>query len=452
MVASRIRLCIFSLLVLGNLTTPRNPSILQFSLHTVSIGMSAIYFHFFRKYLNSGPPASKTVNHAMFRSLSFLAQAFVGYFYTLMLFGCVMPRYISAFIHQHPAVACVALTPRIFMVPFLVNFMIITFFKLMVVLFPQTFLELHHEKAAKYLLLSCMVFVILEQGFEIAYQGTTCNAKLATALLNFAGLKIDLENFGEEKSCLVTVLIPPVLLIIGLLNYLSAFVIQAQKKRAILSRAPQVSRIGPPVGNTEFATLWQQRRHTQVCPTSENIEQAYECQDERIQIQQLGTLNKKDLKVLFTIGFASGILLLIIMTLEIVFVFKTSNKMYQTLMVQMLICLLNSLPFLWVQCIHRARDNMDRKVKIFLGLNDDLSPLSSLAKRLCPVHVQKQLDSDAPQDKSRHPKSRRALAYLEMTPTLASTSFTQTASLDNPHLPNIIDVQPIHEGTSTTQF
>ena len=443
MVTSRVRLCIFSLLVLGNLTAPQNPSILQFSVQTVSIGMSAIYFHFFRKFLSSGPPASETVNHAMFRSLSFLAQATACYIYTVILIGNVIPGYMKAFIHQHPTVACEALTSRT-SIAFPLNLMLITFFKLVVLISPQMITELHHEKTAKYMLISCMSLIVLEQGFEIVYQGTTCIVEAATVVSNFAGLQVEFRDFGKEESSLVITLIRPVLLIISLLNYFAAFVIQALRKRKTCPTAPQVTRQALPVANTECVTLQRVRRHTQVAPTSplptpaENNDQANERQDEIVVIPhpQLGLLNKKILNVFFRINFVTVVILLIIGAFGLMDI-----TMYSSLMGKSAFCLFNSLPFLWVQNVEVAREYMDRKVKIFLGLNDDLSPLSRLKKRLHPVHeVQKQLDDDVRQRDSTQANSRRACDNPEMMPPFVSTSIPQAASL------------PSREGTSVTQF
>ena len=100
--------------------------------------------------------------------------------------------------------------------------------------------------------------------------------------------------------------------------------------------------------------------------------------------------------------------------------------------------------------VARQLQHMDRKVKIFLSLNDDLSPLSRLTKPLHPVHeVQNQLDDDVLWRDSTHANSRPTCDNPEMMPPLVSNSIPQAVSLDNPGPPK---VPPSREGTSAIQL
>ena len=149
---------------------PRNPHPYTFFIETTIWFINMVCFHYFRTFLSSGTPASKTIFHSLLWSLTvyYQIQFSVIAFYGLL--GNIFNAAIKELVDSHPVTACVLFTPRWSLNSIFVSLFYLATLKLIIVLKPYSLMQLNHERAALILNISVIVFNLLDTGAALGKQ------------------------------------------------------------------------------------------------------------------------------------------------------------------------------------------------------------------------------------------------------------------------------------------
>ena len=221
---------IVALLTASSLAPSHNIYLLP--VQVISPTISAVYYHYFRRYLTNTPRGSVTVNNYIFWSLTWAAEICIVYVHTLLLISTLFYRTVRDRVELSPASACVLLTPYWLSVPLALHMVGLAAIKLYIVVRPQRFLALDHEKlwtSLKVIGLGITVADTLARLYKNA--GTTCHPKTAIIVAKtFLGLDLPMGMFGDEKKIGSIINTIPVLYVAASLIYLVATIIKLAKK------------------------------------------------------------------------------------------------------------------------------------------------------------------------------------------------------------------------------
>ena len=162
---------------------PTPPNTYTIIIENISFILSFLQFHFFRAYLRSGPPCTKTVVHGLLLTFTYLFQASEIYGYLMSTLG-YFPDLIESFLHSNPDLLCSITSPRLLFLLCL-YLMYLAFFRLMMVVKMDVFVNLNHETIVTRLnIISCIIMVFIV-GFEYLLEGTICKPETSSAFLTF---------------------------------------------------------------------------------------------------------------------------------------------------------------------------------------------------------------------------------------------------------------------------
>ena len=173
---------------------PANPHPYTFILHCISWFITIFCHHFFRAFLKSGTPASKTVFHSLLWSLTVCYQLHYSVitFYTVL--GNLFNASTEEFVKSHPGAACVLFTPRWSALPMVLYLFYLATLKLMIALKPYWLMGLNHDRLAMLLNISTIVITLADNCLALIVNGSTCATAPATLyLLGTTGLDNNFE-------------------------------------------------------------------------------------------------------------------------------------------------------------------------------------------------------------------------------------------------------------------
>ena len=140
----RIGIALLCLIGIANIIVP-SPSLLSITIQVVPLSISGIYYHYFRKYLETVPYGSTTVNHYIFTSLTWNAQLVIGYIFLLNLTSYMFNSSLQSLAESHPWTLCLVLSPAYITIPLGVHFVSLAAIKLYISILPYRFVGLNHE-------------------------------------------------------------------------------------------------------------------------------------------------------------------------------------------------------------------------------------------------------------------------------------------------------------------
>ena len=170
-------------------------------LQIINFFISSLVFHFLRAYLASGPPGNQTVFQGIFISLTYLGQAFQVYLFIGTTFGLFKGLALS-FLQTYPNIFCTMATPRPFVMAFALYVMYLSFFKLLMTIKQNVFLNLNHEKIVLQLNIATAVIVMVLLVAEMMLEkGSYCNPKMAWMIVSLRiGLQVNVKDFANEGN------------------------------------------------------------------------------------------------------------------------------------------------------------------------------------------------------------------------------------------------------------
>ena len=234
-IKERIGAAVLLLLCLGFVLLP-SVSLLSLLFQISLAVVSGVHYHYFRRYLNSAPSGTTTVNKYVFYSLTWAAQLTIGYLRLLILASSLLKAsIIKELIVSHPSSACVFLSPQMLAVCLGLHFSVMTGIKLYISFLPQRFLGLNHERLWRGIQITGLLIILSDFLARLLLNGgTTCFPRVATSIANiFLGIDLPEKTFGEEKNGFFENIIPTPLMLfaIACLNYLIASVFTFWSKR-----------------------------------------------------------------------------------------------------------------------------------------------------------------------------------------------------------------------------
>ena len=169
-------------------------------LQIIEFIISCLVLHFLRAYLASGPPGNQTVFQGLFTSLTFLGQAFQVYLFIGTTFGLFKGLALS-FLQTYPNIFCTMATPRPFVMAFALYVMYLSFFKLLMTIKQNVFLNLNHEKIVLRLNIATAVIVLVLLVAEMLEKGSYCIPKMAWVIVSLRiGLQLNVKDFANEGN------------------------------------------------------------------------------------------------------------------------------------------------------------------------------------------------------------------------------------------------------------
>ena len=173
----------YYLYVVAVMSSPTPPNAYTIILENCSFILSFLQFHFFRAYLRSGPPSTKTVVHGLLITFTYLFQASEIYGYMLSTLG-YFPDLMESFLHSNPDLLCSITSPRVVFLLCL-YLMYLAFFRLLMVVKMDMFVNLKHETIVTRLnIISCIIMLFVV-GCEYLWEGTICKPETSSAFLTF---------------------------------------------------------------------------------------------------------------------------------------------------------------------------------------------------------------------------------------------------------------------------
>ena len=173
---------------------PSNPHPYTYTIITLIFISNFFCHHYFREFLNSGTPASKTVLHGLLKGLTVSYQLLLTFFYIWAFCGLVMATSIENGTKTHPSLVCILGTPRWVVLPLFLYLFYLASFKLIIALKPDLFMALNHEVLATRLNISVFVLMLLDSFVEVLVKGSTCNLKIAILVIRYsAGVETNFD-------------------------------------------------------------------------------------------------------------------------------------------------------------------------------------------------------------------------------------------------------------------
>ena len=180
---------------------PVNPHPYTCLVNTTVGIINAFCYHYFRVFLGSGTPASKTIFHSLLWSLTVCYQLHVSVFAFYVLLGNIFNASTKEFMNSHPGAACVLFTPRWTSNSMFLYLFYLATLKLIIALKPYSLMQLNHERAALYLNISVIVLILVDTVVAVVFKGSTCDAVTATINLKITtGLEFEENAIGGSSS------------------------------------------------------------------------------------------------------------------------------------------------------------------------------------------------------------------------------------------------------------
>ena len=224
------------------LSAPGGNSVYSVLVRSITYLLSFPQFHFFRAFVWSGSPASKTVIHGLVNTFTYYTQLYITNEFALVLFGCFQES-ATELLQAYPQGFCVIAIP-ITLKPVLITLMFLAIFKLLVTIKFESFLNLNHETILNVI---NIVIGIIWAGIvtgELILRGTLCNPNLATTYTNhIIGIQVADKYFeNKTKATPYFPLISPFIMMIGVFCYVSSLII---KKIQDLRKKQSTRRVQP---------------------------------------------------------------------------------------------------------------------------------------------------------------------------------------------------------------
>ena len=223
-------LALASLLILGYVVVP-TPSPLSITIQVITLTLSGVYYHYFRKYLEATPAGSTTVNHYIFTSFTLFAQLNLGYSHLFILASYMFQSQIQKILDSSEnLLLCSLLSPQYLVTPLCLHLLFMTCIKLYITIHPQRFLGINFEKLWRYLQVIGAVITVAEFLFRLGTNGNICNQKSAPFIGMFLGFKINEDTFVGKNGKQDTIPLLSILIILACAIYLIASLIGSWKK------------------------------------------------------------------------------------------------------------------------------------------------------------------------------------------------------------------------------
>ena len=223
------------------LSTPEGNSVYSVLVQSITYLLSFPQFHFIRAFIQSGSPASKTVIHGLVTTCTYYTQLFITNGFLLVLFGCFKES-VKDLLHNYPHNFCVLAIP-IFLKPVLITLMFLAFFKSLMTVKIEIFLNLNHETTLKLLNVAIGIMWVGMITGDLILRGTLCNPNLATASINhIIGIQVVDKYFESKTKAPPYFPIGPFIMAMGLLCYVCSLII---KKTQDLRKKQQTRRVKP---------------------------------------------------------------------------------------------------------------------------------------------------------------------------------------------------------------
>ena len=176
------------------LVAPADHNSYSVFIQNITFILSFPQFHFFRAYLESGPPAAKTVVHGLMTALTYVIQSLVIVLYLLTAFG-YFPRHAATFLQTYPHLFCVLTSLRPFFLLISLYLLYLAIFGLVKEIRMEVFLNLDHEATVRRLNIASGIIVPLIMLADLWRIGTTCNPKLAALFIKLRiGIPADFDK------------------------------------------------------------------------------------------------------------------------------------------------------------------------------------------------------------------------------------------------------------------
>lgn len=146
----RVGIALLCLLCLSYIIVP-SPSLLSTTIQVVPLSISGVYYHYFRKHLETIPAGSTTVNHYIFKSLTWIAQTFIVYIVLISLASTLFQSSLDSFAENYPWTTCSVLSPVPLAILLGMHFLFMSAMKLFITILPHRFLEINHENLWRYI-------------------------------------------------------------------------------------------------------------------------------------------------------------------------------------------------------------------------------------------------------------------------------------------------------------
>ena len=188
---------IFCILILSE---PLEQNVYTKVCQYITFLLSFLQFHFFRKFLASGPPASKTVIHGLLISFTYVIQTYITYMFLLTIFSC-LTTLAEWLLHEYPNGFCQLVSPTSLGQAMILYLTYLAFFRLLMVTKINTFINLNHESMVVRLNVIAGLIMTVNIMVELLYRGTTCNPKVAALYSGIRmGIKLEAGNItlGED--------------------------------------------------------------------------------------------------------------------------------------------------------------------------------------------------------------------------------------------------------------
>ena len=212
---------VFCVLVLCN---PVHQNIYSTIIKNITYLLTFPQFYLFRAYLASGPPAAKTVFHGLLTSFTYVLQLVAGYVFIITTFGYFTEQ-VKSLILTNPQLFCELTTPRPLKIVCVLYLMYLAFFRLLMVVKMEMFMNLNHEAVSTRLDVLSVIITVADTTVGLLYKGTTCNVKSAAVTFQLMGAKVDIVKFTqsvteEPMSFMLVCLIISVAIVCYILSYL----------------------------------------------------------------------------------------------------------------------------------------------------------------------------------------------------------------------------------------
>ena len=218
----RFLFCGYSAVVI---LVPVNPHPYTFLVNSLVWLINVFCHHFFRVFLSSGTPASKTIFHSLLWSLSVCYQLHLSVIALYVLLGNLFNASIEEFVSSHPVAACVLFTPRWTSNPLTLYLFYLATLKLIIALKPYSLMQINQERAAFFLNISVVVLSLVDTGAALLFNGSTCDAVSATLFLKITtGLAFGENTLGSSSSA-VYILALLTIIMLTVVEYTAADII-----------------------------------------------------------------------------------------------------------------------------------------------------------------------------------------------------------------------------------
>ena len=202
---------------------PTNPHPYTFFIGTITWFINSFCHHYFRAFLSSGIPASKTIFHSLLWSLTICYQLHSSVMVVYALLGNF--AFVEKLVTSHPAVACVIFTPRWTSNSMILYLFYLATLKLIIAVKPYSLMHLNQEKAALHLNILAIMLCLVDTGVALLFQGSTCDAMSASLFLKITtGLEFK-EKTLDSSSSPTYVLAILIIILITVVEYAVAEII-----------------------------------------------------------------------------------------------------------------------------------------------------------------------------------------------------------------------------------